>query len=246
MIFPIISPPSFEPYIQTITATGSGTLIVPSGATVIEYVEIYGGGGGGTAGGKSTKDKASAGAGGGGGGCVVVENIPVSDGLSITYFVGSGGIAAPTKDDESGAGADTWFQTGDASTKITAYGGAKSTVGVVDTVVIQYFGGAGGGGTYWQGPSGTSKYLVKSGESGTNGTYSTSVIAGGAGGAAAATVQTNGGASQHHSGGAGGTPSSNSNAGGGGAPGGGGGGGSNSTSYIGGAGGNGRIYIKWS
>ena len=153
---------------QTITATGSGTFVIPCGVSSIT-VETWGGGG---AGGGSTSSTALGG-GGGAGGTYASSIITVSSGQSISYSVGAG---APAATAVGARGGDTWFVN---NTTLLAKGGNGGTAPNYTTVA----GGLGTttgsiGGTLVKGADGSNATLTQGGAGGRGGNN------GGVGGAA--------------------------------------------------------------
>jgi len=124
---------------QTISVSGSGSWVVPTGVTSID-VECWGGGG---AGGTRTTNGV---AGGGAGGAYAASTISVSPGSTINYYVGAGGNAgtSPTN------GEDSWFST---STTVMAKGGPSAGTNT-NTAATAPAPGASIGGTVFQGGNG--------------------------------------------------------------------------------------------
>lgn len=133
----------------TVTASGSGTVVVPAGITEWQ-VECWGAGG---AGGAATGFPA-AGGGGGGGAYSRTPSMSVQSGQSYSYRVGTAGIGTLGN---GGDGERTWFMD---STQYCASGGPGGQAGAANNfsaaggVVIQtgsfgqlvYYGGSGGTG----------------------------------------------------------------------------------------------------
>ena len=134
----------------TITTTGTGSWVAPTGVNAISVVAIGAGGGGGSGGN---------GSGGGGGGLTYANNIPVVPGTTYNYQIGTGGAV------DTG-GTATWFNTssylyanggsaGSASSFAATQGQATFTslgfnawtapAGVTSISVVLLGGGGGGG-----------------------------------------------------------------------------------------------------
>jgi hypothetical protein len=146
----------------TFTATGSGTWTVPSGVNQVSIVLV--GGGGGAGGGGN-------GGGGGGGALARANNVPVTPGYNINYYVGSGGALGT-------AGQASWFN---ASSYLYAGGGAAGT--------YSNFQGRQGQTTFnsnvslWTVPSGVSQIsVVAIGGGGSGAPYGIGYAQGGGGG----------------------------------------------------------------
>ncbi|WP_099709920.1 T9SS sorting signal type C domain-containing protein [Flavobacterium sp. 9] len=140
---------------QTITATGSGSFVIPCGVSSIT-VETWGGGG---AGGGSTSSTALGG-GGGAGGTYASSIITVSSGQSISYSVGAG---APAATAVGARGGDTWFVNnttllakggngGTAPNYTTVAGGLGTTTGSIGSTLVK--GADGSNATLTQGGAG--------------------------------------------------------------------------------------------
>lgn len=125
----------FFTYTQTITATGSSTITIPTGAKLL-VIRAWGAGGGGAS---VALEASSAGGGGGGAGVKKTVQIKTTDhGQTISYTVGTGGTGRTTTAGDGTAGTATTVTSSGLSftnLNISAGGGAGGTTAA---------GGAGG------------------------------------------------------------------------------------------------------
>lgn len=216
------------PTVQTITTRGDGTYTPSVGTKAFKVTVVGGGGGGGGA--QASVANISSAAGGGGCGGAAVKIIQVGSTATGTYTVGTGGLGGAALAGTGITGSSSVFTWG--STTITCNPGTGG-VGSAGTGSSAIFS-AGTGGTASQGDLNMTGSKGSPGFVITPNPLSTSFVAGGNGGANFYATT--------------GTGAQNIEANGGpGAFGGGGGGAAqrqNGSSFVGGAGGNGFIYIE--
>lgn len=153
----------------TVTATGAGSFVIPSGVTSIDF-EAWGAGG--PAINNSTSNEA-----GGDGGDYISASISVTAGDTIYYMVGEGSV---------GGSPDSWFtkNVNDGTNGWKAGGGPNgSHLGVDGTLISAFTGGApgasqGGGGSRAGGSGGGSAGPLGAGGAGAAGSGSTGATGG--------------------------------------------------------------------
>lgn len=132
--------------LQTVTATGAGSFVVPANVTRLRFRIVGGGGAGG-----GNPATANTGGGGGGSGAYIEHIVNVTPGDTINYSVGTGGTGASNA--TGGAGASTTitingvtYTAGGGSGGTTSTGGAGGTASG-GTPIYSVNGQQGGGGS---------------------------------------------------------------------------------------------------
>lgn len=127
---------------DVITATGTGTWLVPAGVTSVSVVCVGGGGGGG--------NWSSGYQGGAGGGLGYKNNIAVTPGTYISYQVGSGGVGGGYNSFTGGIngnpGTETYFSSSATVSGGGGAGGAQVNPKSIGGTYVGDGGGNGGGG----------------------------------------------------------------------------------------------------
>ncbi len=211
---------------KTITLTGSGSWVVPTGVSSIT-VSCWGAGGAGGGSSSSTSIEF----GGGGGGAYSSKTLTVTAGTTYYYSVGEGGVA------NGGNGGNSWFNSSNSQgTTLVASGGkgATSSIGGLGGIAndgygdTKYSGGNGANGSTnsYGGGGGSSAGLAADGNSASNQTGASAPSGGGNG--ANGRTSTNGSGSSATLVGGGGGGSRNS-----------------STTHSGGTGANGKITVTY-
>ena len=180
---------------QVITATGSGSWLIPAGVTTVQ-VELWGGGGGG--------GLAFSGEGTASGAYVIETGLSVTPGNSITYVIATGGAGATNVGSVAFGSGGAGYQSGGNGevNGSDAGGGGGGSTSVVVSGTTYIASGGGGGGTVFLPPAVT-------GSSGGTGGAGSGSAAGGGGGSG--TAGSNGSGGTGGAGGTGGTTQTGTN-----------------------------------
>lgn len=182
---------------DVITATGTGTWLVPAGVTSVSVVCVGGGGGGG--------NWVSGLQGGAGGGLGYKNNIAVTPGTYISYQVGSGGVGGGfntfTGGQNGNPGTDSYFISDTTVKGGGGAGGAQTSPKSIGGTYVGDGGGNGGGGVLSSsgsgsgGGGGAGGYSGNGGDGARNdGTGGTAGSGGGGGGGGGASTSGDNGA----------------------------------------------------